>query len=126
MPDLNTLLAQRGQRGINAAVRAVRAWQRIQDRPTTITVYRGNPAAAQTAQTVRVEFDNTTAQVIRQAGQAAQQGVILFGVRDHPDTDVLDTDLKKGDRVTLSDGNYQVISVLDLPGEIQARAERLS
>lgn len=126
MPDLSALLAQRGQRGINAAVRAVRAWQRIQDRATTITVYRGNPAVAQTAQVVRVEFDSTTARVIQQAGQAAQQGVILFGVRDHPDSDVPDTDLKKGDRVMLADGNYQVISVIDLPGEIQARAERLS
>jgi len=126
MPDLSALLAQRGQRGINAAVRAVRAWQRIQDRATTITVYRGNPAVAQTAQVVRVEFDSTTARVIQQAGQAAQQGVILFGVRDHPDNDVSDTDLKKGDRVMLADGNYQVISVIDLPGEIQARAERLS
>lgn len=126
MPDLNALLAQRGQRGINAAVRAVRAWQRIQDRATTITVYRGNPAVAQTAQVVRVEFDSTTARVIQQTGQAAQQGVILFGVRDHPDSDVPDTDLKKGDRVMLADGNYQVISVIDLPGEIQARAERLS
>lgn len=126
MPDLSALLAQRGQRGINAAVRAVRAWQRIQDRATTITVYRGNPAVAQTAQVVRVEFDSTTARVIQQTGQAAQQGVILFGVRDHPDSDVPDTDLKKGDRVMLADGNYQVISVIDLPGEIQARAERLS
>lgn len=106
-----------------AEVRAVLAWQRISDKPTSITVYRAG--VPQTAQTVRVEFRRQVGDYIRRdAGEASVHDVILFGVADHPSED--DTDLAKGDRFTLSDGQYQVMDVIEVPGEVQATAERIS
>ena len=121
MPDLDALLSGRGFRVIGAG-RAARAWQRIQDRSTSITVYRaGIPLDAQT---VRIEFDSASANLRREAGEAAVKDVILFGVKDHPTVD--DTDLAKNDEFKLADGSYRVIDVIEVPGEVQARAERIS
>ena len=121
MPSYDGWLGNRNY-SINAERRAVRAWARIQDRPTSITVYRGS--TAQTAQTVRIEYDSGAGQEIREAGQASIQKLIVFGVQDHPEED--DTDLQKDDRFTLADGNYRVVSVIYVPGEIQAKAERIT
>jgi hypothetical protein len=124
MPDYNEWLGNRTS-PINAAVRAVRAWARIQDRATSITVYRGG--AAQPAQTVRLEYDSRRgAQILQMAGEASLSRVIVFGVVNHPDPTITDTDLRKGDRFTLPDGDYEIQSVITLPGEIQATAERIS
>ncbi len=121
MPDLDAWLSQRGRRAISAATRAVRAWQRILDRPSSVVVYRGG--AAQAAQTVRVEFEGG-ATFRREAGEASARTVTLLGVADHPEE--ADTDLRKGDRFTLAGAQYEVKDVIAVPGEIQARAERLT
>lgn len=120
MPDFDAFLGNRGNRAISATARAIMAWQRIQDRATSITVYRGS--VAQTAQTVRIEYSSVTNER-REAGQASLRDIVIFGVQDHPD--VSDTNLQKGDQFTLTDGTYRVIDVIDLPGEVQARAERI-
>lgn len=124
MPDLDGLLAQRNFRPLNATARAVAAWNRILDRSTSIVVYRGNPASAQAAQTVRIEFDNERSTLKTDAGVASVRRAVIFGVRNHPTVD--DTDLQKDDRVRLSDGDYRVIGVIELPGEVQASVERIS
>ncbi len=124
MPDYNAWIAARTS-PINAAVRAVRAWARIGDRPISVTVYRNR--VAQAAQTVRLEYDSMRGiREIQMAGEVNKHRVILFGVLDHPDPDVDDTDLQKGDRFTLADGDYEIKSVIRLPGEVQATAERIS
>lgn len=124
MPDYNEWVANRTS-PIVAALRAVRAWARIGDRAVSITVYRG--AVAQTAQTLRLEYDSMRGiRDLQAAGEANKHRVILFGVYDHPDTSILDTNLKKGDRFTLPDGQYEVKSVVILPGEVQATAERIT
>jgi len=121
MPDLNAWLSQRGRRGLPTTARAVRAWQRILDRPSSVVVYRGG--TAQAAQTVRVEFGDVV-NARRDAGEASARTVTLLGVADHPEA--ADTDLRKGDRFTLAGAQYEVVDVIAAPGEIQARAERLT
>lgn len=124
MPDRDAFLARRPvARTIVAADRAARAWARIQDRPTSITVYRDS--IAQTAQTVRIEATNSRANIERRdAGEVSVLSIILFGVRGHATQ--ADTDLERGDLFTYGGGQYRVIDVWRLPGEVQARAERLT
>ncbi len=124
MPNLDAFLGNRSHRTISGAVRAVRAWQRILDRATSITVYRAG--VVQTAQTVRIEFDSATPQERRQAGEASVRSLVLFGVKDHPDDTVPDTALLKGDRFAIGDDKYEIKDVIALLGEIQARAERIT
>ncbi len=121
MPDINNYLILRARRSIPAVVRAIMAWQRIQDRATSITVYRDS--VAQTAQTVRIEY-SSVANDRREAGQASVRDLVIFGVVDHPD--VADTNLQKGDRFAIGSDQYEVKDVIELPGEIQARAERIA
>jgi len=123
MPDFAAYLGGNIQRGISVEDRAVRAWARIQDKPTTVALYRGT--TAQPAQTLRVE---PSAQVfpdeVRGPGLASIARVLLFGVQGHPAEP--DTDIQKGDLFTLADGQYRVIDVWTYPGEVQARAERVT
>ena len=124
MPDLYGYLAQREHRGIDNVARAVEAWKRIEDRSSSIVVWRGNPPAAQTAQTVRIEFDVERGRFEKDAGTAAVKRGVIFGVRDHPTE--TDTDLQKDDRVTLADGDYRVVDVIYVPGEVQAGMQRIT
>ncbi len=125
MPDLDAFLGGRGMRGISAADRAVRAWARINDKPTSVTLYRNS--AEQTAQTMRIEPDAVAfTEEVRGPGLAALARVLLFGVQDHPSASVADTDVQKGDLFTLDDGQYRVIDAWEYPGEVQARAERVT
>lgn len=112
---------------ISETHRASRAWMRIQRDPTSITVIRGG--AAQTAQTVRVEFSplNMARQSQGMTANQSRRDLIVFGVRNHPDATVLDTNLKRGDRFTINSTIYVVTDVNDVvPGEIQADCERSS
>ena len=124
MPDLNKWLGQRDH-PLVTTVRAFAAWNRIQDKPTSITVYRGNPAVAIAAQTVRIEFDNNAARMTADTGAAAVKTAVIFGVAGHPT--VSDPSVQKDDRVRLSDdGDYRVVAVIETPGEVQASVERIS
>jgi hypothetical protein len=123
MPDFDQYLILRGRRSIPAVVRAIMAWQRIQDRATVITVYRNG--AAQTAQSVRIEY-SSVANDRRAAGEASVRESVIFGVMDHPNVAVPDTNLLKGDRFTVGSEQYEIKDVIVLPGEVQARAERIS
>lgn len=122
MPDFDQWLILRGRRSIPTIARAIMAWQRIQDRATTLTVYRDGAALADT-QTVRIEFDSTSSDR-HEAGEASVRGIVLFGVKGHPDA--ADTNLQKGDRFALGSDQYEVKDVIEVPGEVQARAERIS
>lgn len=107
-----------------AGRRAAAAWERIQAKATSITVYRGT--VAQTAQTVRLEWTVTAPDEQRGvAGQAVRARLVIFGVADHPDETVTDTNLARGDRFQVGGINYEVIDVLAYPGEVQAFAERI-
>lgn len=109
----------------SAANRAVRAWIRIQDRPASIKFYRNGSMNVE--QIVRVEFDSTRQRDMKdEAGTASQIDVTIFGVQDHPDEAVEDTDLQDDDAFIYEGNSYIVKDVLWLPGEVQAQASRVS
>jgi hypothetical protein len=120
MPDIDAYLTQRHRQGIDAGARAVRAWQRIQDRPTSITVFR-----LDTAQTVRIEHRQPAEQQAN-VGVVSRQIVTVFGVVGHPDETIVDTDLQRGDRFVLGESEYEIVEVAYYPGELQATGERIS
>ena len=108
---------------IDEGTRAAAAWNRIQDRPTSITLYRSGSALA--AQTVRLEYSEASTSSERQgvAGQPSERQLIIFGVRNH--ATVAKTDIERGDLLKFEEANYKIIDVINLPGEIQAYTERL-
>lgn len=59
-------------------------------------------------------------------GQASVITLIIFGVKDHPTQ--ADTDIADDDQFRLVSGGpiYRVKDVIALPGEIQAKAVRVS
>lgn len=107
----------------SAEERAFLAWRRISDRPTSITIVRGSGASKQTlaAQTVRLEWDNTA---VERDGQIVSSGVqkcVVFGVRDH--ATATDTNILRGDRFRVDGVEYEVVSIMTPPGEVQAICE---
>jgi hypothetical protein len=122
MPDLNAILSAGSP--INEAHRAALAWRRISEKPTSITIRRAG--ATQTAQTVRVEFSEASNQRMGASGDGAVRDVIIFGVRNHPDEDIADTDIEKGDRFVHLDVEYTVRDLVTTLGEVQAHCEAVS
>lgn len=106
-------------------MRAVAAWGRINDRPSSITLYRDRVVLPTGAQTVRLEYSEatTSAQKEGKAGMPSERQLIVFGVRDHPT--VSNTDIERGDRFKHGGDWYSVVDVIRLPGEVQAYTERL-
>lgn len=115
--DFDTWLGR--DEAITAERRAIAAWSRIQDKPTSITIKRLG-----TAQTVRIEYSETGNQANSPAGQGAVRGVVVFGIRDHPTLD--DTNIRANDRFVLNGVEYTVLDVVRTIGEVQARAERVA
>ena len=109
-------------KGIDAALRATRAWARIQRWPTAVTLIRNSTTLDE--QTVRFEISNSNALFSR--GLQTPQGTFsldaftLYGVRGHPNPDVPDTDVKRGDRFVLDNKEYTIEAVIYPPGEVQA------
>lgn len=106
-----------------AEARAVAAWRRITEKPSSVIILRGNDDLP--AQTVRIERGGTMPAEPSGGSNtvAAQQSVIIFGVVDHPTE--ADTNIRKGDRFVLNGADeYRVIDTFVYPGEIQATAER--
>jgi hypothetical protein len=103
--------------------RAIEAWQRISDQPTSITIQRGDETLD--PQTVRLEFSDSAREDfdVRRGLDIAPgvQRVIVFGVRQHPTEP--DTDLQRGDRFVIGLTEYEVIGVITAPGEVQAICE---
>ncbi len=116
---------------INDAARAERVWIKIQRKPSSViftkpqvTLPNGTvtPATALAAQTVRVAPDNRATPVEGVAGAAPTRADIIFGVRDHPDATVIDTDIAVGYTARINSKEYRVTDVLLVPGGIQALA----
>jgi len=101
--------------------RAADAWERILEKPTTITIKRGN--ATLPAQTVRFEYSNQqgSQEAKGGAGLSSNQQAVVFGIRGHESEP--DTDIKRDDRFTVDGLQIRVISVIYQTGEVQARCE---
>lgn len=123
MPNISGWLGNTRISMIDEGTRAAAAWNRIQDRPTSITLYRNESALG--AQTVRLEYSEATTSAERPgvAGQPSERQLIVFGVQDHPT--VADTNIQRGDMFRYGTDTYAIVDVILLPGEIQAYTERL-
>lgn len=122
--SLNTWLANDQTLSLTgAATRAALAWRRISDRPTSITIRRGSGTSKTTlaAQTVRVEWDNTAVEREGVSSSSGIQKATVFGVRDH--ATVTNTNILRGDRFSLDGVEYEVVSIMTPPGEVQAICE---
>ena len=127
MPDIDRWLANDKSRTQAAPGRAARAWNRVLDRPSTITVRRGLAGGTYVtldAQTVRIDFDNYGTVMATDAGDVVVQTGVVYGVKDHPSASVDDTDLKPHDRFIYGGAEYIVTHIITPPGELQARITR--
>lgn len=121
MPDFNGGFAT-GRIDISSDdIRAMLAWRRIERNPTGVRLYRDGAYLPE--QTVRIEHNKGASNVREdEISQGSERGLIVFGVRGHPLQ--ADTDIAVGDRFVLpgETRTYQVEDVLNLPGEVQAKA----
>lgn len=113
----------------DSSSRAVDAWARIQEKPTLITIARKDDDLP--AQTVRIEHSNQTSAPFESASQSGAVNLVrstlmIYGVLDHPDPDVPDTDIRRGDRFRIDTGLYEVLQIVTTAGEIQATTEKKS
>lgn len=121
MPNVNNIIG--GSSGIDPADRAEDAWNRIQDKPSSIVLIRNRQPLA--AQTMRIEVSNDQREVTGGAGMSSLQQVVLFGIKGH--CSLPDTDIQRDDRFVSQGIQYKVISVnLEQIGELQARCEAQS
>lgn len=118
MIDFNSWLVD--SEAIAEAPRAVRAYSRIQDKPTSV-VFKTPAGTVLTAQTVRLESDDRAAESEGAAGMAPVRKVIVFGVQNHPT--ITDTDMKEGYRFVHLQDEYMIVDVISTLGELQATAE---
>lgn len=119
MPDFDSYFGD--TEAIREADRAVDAWSRINADATIITIIRD--AAPLSNQTVRVEFSGTGEEASSDAGRTGRQRCVIFGVVNHPS--VTDTDIERGDRFAINKKQFEVISVITPPGEMQAFCEAI-
>lgn len=107
---------------------ATDAWQRIQEKPSAIAIYRDKtrttPEQTLDPQTVRLEFSNTVREVGGEGGRTSVRDLIVFGVNGHET--VVDTDIKRNDVFEYDGVRYRVMDIVITTGEVQARAEALS
>jgi hypothetical protein len=113
---LGGTLMTAAQRTERTQERAADAWQRINEKPTSI-VLRTAAGATRAAQTVRVEFDNTATPAESAAGVAPKRKVIVFGIRGH--ATLADTLMAEGDRFVLDGDELRCVDIIVTLGEIQ-------
>lgn len=121
MPDISNWTTTTSRQ----SSRAIDAWNRIQEKPSSIIVRRNG--VDQAAQTVRVEYDSTVVKPAGSSIDAAQGRIVVFGVRGHPT--VADTNIQRADEFWLDDpeaSHYVVDSVIGQTGEVQAIGRRLT
>lgn len=119
MPSLNSVLAGPTLAVLQVANeqdRAVLAYRRILDRPTNVAVKR-----LTSTQIVRVEYHDLSHEEDGSNQTAGVAQATIFGVRNHPT--VPDTDIKRGDRLTLHGSVFEVVTLMLPPGEVQALCE---
>lgn len=115
-----------GSRGrIDTTTRAARAWARIQDRPSEVSLVRDTTTTLP-VQTVRIEPSDqrTIREASGAAGASGRQTVVIFGVRGH--ATAADTNIERDDTFQHLGKYYRVTQINLFPGEVQALAEALS
>lgn len=115
---------------IDDAQRAERIWIKILRKPSQIAFTRlapitdddlpAEPTITLPAQTARVNRDNRPRDLRGDTGEGTQLHCVVYGVRDHPDPLVSDTDIERGDTFVL-DGDHYIVDYVNLvPGGKQS------
>lgn len=117
---LSGTLVTAGERTLREQERAADAWQRINEKPTSVA-FRNVAGTILAAQTVRIEVDNRASDNISAAGAAPKMHVIVYGIRNH--ATLANTDIKEGYRFVYANDEYRVIDIILTTGEIQGIAE---
>lgn len=120
MPTTDNLYRNRIKRGVNSDQRAILAYRRIQDKPTTITLWREE--AEMDPQIVRIEWRTIVNDRNDDVSESTYRELTIFGVRDHDTVD--DTDIKNGDLFVLYGDTYEVQDVAEYTGSVKARGIR--
>ena len=94
------------------AERAALAYARILDKPTSVAFRKPNGTTLD-AQTVRLESDNRASLAESDAGAAPVRKLIVFGVRNHPDDSIADTDMDEGYRFVSGNDEYRIVDVIE-------------
>lgn len=111
-----------GGASIHGATWAQHAWERIQRRPVSVVVVRGN--TPQLAQTVRVELKTSASERMGEGGVSSTRRVgVVFAVRNHPT--LADGNFRRGDVFALDGVKYRVVDVVRYPGEYQVSVEAM-
>ena len=113
---------------IDDAARAQRVWLKILRKPVSVVMTRPGtltkggkaPDTILAAQTVRVALDNRPTEVVGVAGSAPRFQATVYGVRDHPDAAVTDTDIEEGYTFDMDGDHYRCVNVKLVPGGKQA------
>ena len=101
---------------ITSADRAALAWNRIQQKPTVITL-RTAAGVTLAAQTVRLEADNRASIATSAAGSAPVMKLIVYGIRNHASQS--NTLMEEGYRFVLGSDEYRCVDIIDTIGERQ-------
>jgi hypothetical protein len=125
MPDYDAWRSTTNQFAPTASSRADDAWKRINDKPSTVAVWRAG--AYHHDETVRIEWNNGTN--VTPSAQSpnsvtAITEVVLFGINGH--ATLTSTDIKEGDEIWLAGESFIVKDSLITTGELQARAVRIT
>lgn len=114
---------------ISDAARAQGIWRKIQRKPSSVVLTRlpiivddaAIPSSTTlAAQTVRVARDNRPRAIRGASGEGTELHCIVYGVRDHPDAAIVDTDIERGDTFALEGDHYVVDYINFVPGGVQA------
>jgi hypothetical protein len=124
MPDIFKWIGDSG--AMQAAEFAQSMWSLIQRRPETIIVQRNGVNLD--PQIVRVEYSNTVRESNdrNSASNVRTRDVMLYGVVDHPDPAVVDTDIRTGDLFSLNSRLFRVTDVYRNPGQIEIEGVAIS
>lgn len=114
MPTLTSMIA-----ATRASQRAIEAWKRINEKPTSIA-FKPPSGAPLAAQTIRLEYDNRSSVASSAAGAAPQMHLIVFGIKSHPT--VAATIMEEGFRFVYLKDEYRIQDVIETLGERQGVA----
>lgn len=118
---LSGTLKTSAARTINEQARAADAWQRINDKPQTVTL-KTAAGSNRAAQTVRIELDDRATVGGGDTGDAPRMGLIIYGIRNH--ATLTDTAMAEGDRFVYANDEYRCTDIVDVPGERQGIFEK--
>jgi hypothetical protein len=124
MPDIFRWMGN--NESMQASEFAQSMWNLIQRRPEALVIQR--LGVNLDPQTVRVEYSKEARESTDRSSTAnvRSRDIMVYGVKDHPDPGVPDTDISTGDLFSLNNRLFRVTDVYINPGQIEAEGVAIS